>query len=52
MEGVNLSLSCHLDQVGTHIELIQPSKRPSPASSSLRKGLPEKARVSQLPGIF
>lgn len=31
MEGVNLSLSCYLDQVGIHIELIQPSKRPSPA---------------------
>lgn len=31
MEGVNLSLSCSLDQVGIHIELIQPSKRPSSA---------------------
>lgn len=28
MEGVNLSLSCYLNQAGTHIELIHPSKRP------------------------
>lgn len=31
MEGVSLSLSCSLDQVSIHIELIQPSKRLSSA---------------------